>query len=146
MVYVHCDLTVRLHVCSPPRLTATQLTRSSVPNSLTAPTGLSPVLTPPSQAHQFVRFVLRNFLTRKLRLQSNLLRMVLLVDDRLKGTTLRESDLSQEPLSGWIFWPIPILRSNQQKLCTVIVGFGNFGGWTGGLGGFCPSKFHGFWR
>lgn len=28
--FVHCDLPVRLHACSPPRLTATQLARSSV--------------------------------------------------------------------------------------------------------------------
>src|SRR5882757_2332338 len=38
--YVHCDLPVRLHACSPPRLTATQLARSSVLNRLIAPAGL----------------------------------------------------------------------------------------------------------
>src|SRR5260221_4268997 len=37
--YVHCDLPVRLHACSPPRLAATQLARSAVLNRLIAPTG-----------------------------------------------------------------------------------------------------------
>ena len=50
--YVHCDLSVRLHACSPPRLTATQLARSSVLNRLIAPAGLAPALTPASRAHQ----------------------------------------------------------------------------------------------
>src|ERR1700760_4577508 len=50
--YVHCDLPVRLHACSPPRLAATQLARSAVLNRLIAPTGLSPALTPASRAHQ----------------------------------------------------------------------------------------------
>src|ERR1700722_11563833 len=53
--YVHCDLSVRLHACSPPRLTATQLARSSVLNRLIAPAGLSPALTPASRAHQMLR-------------------------------------------------------------------------------------------
>src|SRR5271156_6150172 len=53
--YVHCDLPVRLHTCSPPRLAATQLVRSSVLNRLIAPTGLSPALTPASRAHQVSR-------------------------------------------------------------------------------------------
>ena len=50
--YVHCDLPVRLHACSPPRLAATQLARSAVLNRLIAPTGLSPALTPASRAHR----------------------------------------------------------------------------------------------
>jgi len=49
---VHCDLPVRLHACSPPRLAATQLARSAVRNRLIAPTGLSPALTPASRALQ----------------------------------------------------------------------------------------------
>src|SRR6266498_5583768 len=49
---VHCDLPVRLHACSPPRLTATQLARSSVLNRLIAPTGLSPALRRASRAHR----------------------------------------------------------------------------------------------
>ncbi len=52
VVYFRCDLPVRLHACSPPRLTATQLARSSVLNRLIAPAGLSPALTPASRAHQ----------------------------------------------------------------------------------------------
>ena len=48
MVHIYCDLPVRLHACSPPRLTATQLARSAVLNRLIAPTGLSPALTPDS--------------------------------------------------------------------------------------------------
>src|SRR5882757_3954525 len=52
---VHYDLPVRLHACSPPRLTATQLARSAVLNRLIAPTGLSPALTPASRAHQVSR-------------------------------------------------------------------------------------------
>ena len=40
------------HACSPPRLTATQLARSSVLNRLIAPAGLSPALMPASRAHQ----------------------------------------------------------------------------------------------
>src|SRR5215204_3596626 len=51
MVHVSYDLPVRLHACSPPRLAATQLARSAVLNRLTAPTGLSPALTPASRAH-----------------------------------------------------------------------------------------------
>jgi hypothetical protein len=50
--YVHCDLPVRFRACSPPRLAATQLARSSVLNRLIAPAGLSPALTPASRAHQ----------------------------------------------------------------------------------------------
>ena len=46
MVHLHCGLPVRLHACSPPRLTATQLARSSVLNRLIAPTGLPPALYP----------------------------------------------------------------------------------------------------
>ena len=42
-------------VCSPPRLAATQLARSSVLNRLTAPAGLPPALTPASRAHQVSR-------------------------------------------------------------------------------------------
>src|SRR6266511_6236019 len=49
---VHCDLPVRLHACSPPRLTASQLARSSVLNRLIAPTGLSPALRRASRAHR----------------------------------------------------------------------------------------------
>src|SRR5271170_7412207 len=49
---MYCDLPVRLHACSPPRLAATQLARSSVLNRLIAPAGLSPALTPASRAHQ----------------------------------------------------------------------------------------------
>src|SRR5215212_6874757 len=52
--YVHYDLSVRLHACSPPRLAATQLARSSVLNRLIAPAGLSPALMPASRAHQSV--------------------------------------------------------------------------------------------
>ncbi len=52
--YVHCDLPVRFRACSPPRLTATQLARSSVLNRLIAPAGLSPALTPASRAHQLL--------------------------------------------------------------------------------------------
>src|SRR6478735_158616 len=48
---VHCDLPVRLHACSPPRLAATQLARSAVLNRLIAPTGLSPALICASRAH-----------------------------------------------------------------------------------------------
>ena len=44
-------LSVRLHACSPPRLAATQLARSSVLNRLIAPAGLSPALMPASRAH-----------------------------------------------------------------------------------------------
>ena len=40
------------HACSPPRLTATQLARSSVLNRLIAPAGLPRVLAPASRAHQ----------------------------------------------------------------------------------------------
>ncbi len=50
--YVHCDLLVRLHACSPPRLAATQLARSSVLNRLIAPTGLSPALRRALRAHR----------------------------------------------------------------------------------------------
>src|SRR5476651_1610524 len=53
--YDHCDLSVRLHACSPPRLAATQLARSSVLNRLIAPAGLSPALTPASRAHHMLR-------------------------------------------------------------------------------------------
>ena len=49
---VHCDLPVRLHACSPPRLAATQLARSAVLNRLIAPAGLSPALTPASRAFE----------------------------------------------------------------------------------------------
>ena len=52
--YVRCDLPVRLHACSPPRLAATQLARSSVRNRLIALAGLSPALTPASRAHQLL--------------------------------------------------------------------------------------------
>jgi hypothetical protein len=52
---VHYDLPVRLHACSPPRLAATQLARSSVLNRLIAPTGLSPALTPASRARRVLR-------------------------------------------------------------------------------------------
>ena len=51
VVHLHCGLSVRLHACSPPRLTATQLARSSVLNRLIAPAGLPPVLAPASRAH-----------------------------------------------------------------------------------------------
>ena len=50
--YVYCDLPVRLHACSPPRLTATQLARSSVLNRLIAPAGLSPALRRALRAHR----------------------------------------------------------------------------------------------
>src|ERR1700751_4760135 len=50
--YGHCNLRVRLQACSPPRLAASQLARSSVLNRLIAPAGLSPALTPASRAHQ----------------------------------------------------------------------------------------------
>ena len=48
MLVVHsfCNLKVRLHACSPPRLAATPLALSSVLNHLTAPAGLSPALMP----------------------------------------------------------------------------------------------------
>jgi hypothetical protein len=75
MVHFHYDLTVRLHACSPPRLTATQLARSSVVNSLIPPAGLSPALTPASRAHQeyshdpFVPSSLRRPLRPSLRLR-----------------------------------------------------------------------------
>src|SRR5215210_5512917 len=49
--YVHYDLPVRLHACSPPRLAATQLARSSVLNRLSAPAGLSPALMCALRAH-----------------------------------------------------------------------------------------------
>jgi hypothetical protein len=52
---VHYGLPVRLHACSPPRLAATQLARSSVLNRLIAPTGLSPALTPASRARRVLR-------------------------------------------------------------------------------------------
>lgn len=51
--YVHCDLPVRLHACSPPRLAATQLARSSVLNRLIAPVGLAPTLLCALRAHRF---------------------------------------------------------------------------------------------
>ena len=50
--YVYCDLPVRLHACSPPRLTAAQLARSSVLNRLIAPAGLSPALRRALRAHR----------------------------------------------------------------------------------------------
>ena len=51
--YVHYDLSVRLHACSPPRLVATQLARSAVLNRLIAPAGLSPALICALRAHEF---------------------------------------------------------------------------------------------
>ena len=51
--YVHYDLSVRLHACSPPRLVATQLARSAVLNRLIAPAGLSPALICALRAHGF---------------------------------------------------------------------------------------------
>src|SRR5215203_2399986 len=51
---VYCDLPVRLHACSPPRLAATQLARSSVMNRLSAPAGLSPALMCALRAHGIV--------------------------------------------------------------------------------------------
>src|SRR4051812_10691528 len=61
--YVHCDLPVRLHACSPPRLAATQLARSSVLNRLSAPAGLAPALMCALRAHEF-REGLRGFAKR----------------------------------------------------------------------------------
>lgn len=55
VVHFHYDLTVRLHACSPPRPTATQLARSSMLNSLISPTALSFALVPASRAHQASR-------------------------------------------------------------------------------------------
>jgi hypothetical protein len=52
VVHLHCGLPVRLHACSPPHLTATQLAQSSVLNRLIAPAGLSPAWAPASRAHQ----------------------------------------------------------------------------------------------
>ncbi len=52
VVHMNCDLPVRLHACSPPRLAATQLARSAVLNRLIAPAGLPPALTPASRAHR----------------------------------------------------------------------------------------------
>jgi len=54
VVHFHYNLSVRLHACSPPRLTATQLARSSVLNRLIAPAGLSPALMCASRAHMAI--------------------------------------------------------------------------------------------
>src|ERR1700679_3040523 len=64
--YVHCGLQVRLHACSPPRLAATQLARSSVLNRLIAPAGLSPALTPASRAHQVSTYDIERCLAMRL--------------------------------------------------------------------------------
>lgn len=52
VVHLHCGLPVRLHVCSPPRLAATQLAPDSAANRLIAPAGLPRVLAPASRVHQ----------------------------------------------------------------------------------------------